>query len=63
MINWIYLIIGVAGAFIFAIYSIFWIVKLCDESKSKWFIIYVLIPTALLFGSIILMYFGIRGLL
>lgn len=63
MINCIYLITGVVFAFLFAAYTIFFRNKLPSESEGKWFIVYALIPTILALGSIVLMYFGVRGLL
>lgn len=63
MTNWVCLIFGVIVAFVFVIYTIFWRCKLHSESAGRWFIVYALIPVILLFGSVTLMYFGIKGLM
>lgn len=62
MLDWLRLIIGIILAFIFAFYTIFWRCRLNSESEGKWFVVYVLIPALLFFGSITLIYFGILGL-
>lgn len=63
MINWVYLTTGIVFAFLLVVYVVFIRNELPSESGGRWFILYALIPTILVLGSISLMYFGIRGLL
>lgn len=63
MINVIHLVVGVLLAFTFAIYIVFWRCNLHRESEGNWFVLYFLIPIALLLGSMLLLYIGIRGLM